>query len=218
MYHSLRITPTFIKDFDEIIKHIRNWYKLPENFRTPCIVVKEVEANEHYHILIKTEIPITTIRSKIKKMDTENNKSYCLKKQKEDDANLDKAYRYLYKGKDANTLPDVIHTFHSKKAIQQYHKRYWDIHQEVVENSTMTNIQKAYKYMALTYQHKLTTLTDAQIAAEITYNKVSKGLPPLPTHTLRSYIQFIRFKAEEEFGGEDLKKSILQYFTDQFTM
>ncbi len=218
MYHSLRITPAFINGFKDILYHVAKWYNLPKDFHSFCIIVKEVEANEHYHILIRTEIPITTIRSKIKKLDRENNKSYCLKKQKEDDANLDKAFRYHYKGKDANTLPEIIKTPHTQQEIIDYHKRYWLIHQEVVENSTMTNIQKAYKYMSLTFQHKLLDLTDAQIAAEITYNKVSKGLPPLPNHTLRSYIQFIRFQAETEFAGQDLKKSILDYFNEQFTI
>lgn len=220
MYHSLRITPSFIEGTHNdlpfnLIAQLKNWYLEPDLKDT--IIVEECESNIHYHILIKTEIPITTIRSRIKKnVKCSTNKYYCLKKQKEDISNLDKAYRYLYKGANANTLPNVIKTYHNQEEITDYHKRYWLIHGELIENESLSNVEKAYKYLALTYQSNLTKLTDAELATEITYNKVSKGQPPLPFHTLTTYIQFIRFKAETEFSGEDLKKSILDYFTEKF--
>lgn len=214
MYHSLRITPHFIEGSFNLIDNLKIWYKNENLIDT--IIVEECESNIHYHILIKTEIPITTIRSRIKKVDNTTNKYYCLKKQKEDISNLDKAYRYLYKGANANTLPNVIKTYHNQEEITDYHKRYWLIHGELIENDSLSNVEKAYKYLALTYQSNLTKLTDAELATEITFNKVSKGQPPLPFHTLQTYIQFIRFKAETEFSGEDLKKSILDYFNEKF--
>lgn len=213
MYHSLRITPHFIKSPFSIQTSLIEWYKNSKLENT--IIVEEVESNTHYHIVIKTECPITTIRSRIKKLDYTTNKYYCLKKQKEDEENLDKAYRYLYKGKDAKTLPKVLKTYHTEEEIIDYHKRYWLIHEEIKENECLSNVEKVYKYLSLTYQSSLLTKTNAEIATEITYNKVSKGQPPLPFHTLQTYIQFVRFKAEEEFGGEDLKKSILEYFKDK---
>jgi len=206
--HKFRFTPKFINDYDATPEEIlQKMYGLDQ---AKVIVVEETAANEHYHCLITTTTNITSARSRFKKSYEPDKDNYYLKIQKPEEAELDKAYRYLYKGKDANTLPIIVESFHTESEIAEYHRRYWEIYSKTTDNTS--NVEKCYQYLLATYGDQLITMDRPTIATQITLSRFHKQKPPLPRHTLITFLEYIEFKIDTELKNQQLESTILSYF------
>lgn len=211
MIHSFRYTPKFLNN--PTIAPRALLYELYHHNQENLIVVKEIASNEHYHCLITTTIPIQTIRSRLKVKYEPHKDNYYLKKQKPEEEELEKAYRYLYKGENSMTLPVVPISFHTKEQIEEYHKQYWEIFEKLKD--TTTNVEKCYQYLKSTFQDQLPSMSRPMLATEITLSRMRKQKPPMPRHSLITFLEYIEFRIDEEYGGQDLQQSILHYFTNQ---
>lgn len=204
MYFSLRITPELFIDafhLEDIVPEAQH-----------IIMVEEMASHLHYHILFYTDRPITTIRSRVNKLRHQPG-AYCLKKQKDEIPELNKAYRYLYKGKDSKTEAIIRTSFHSQESIATFHKQYWKIHQELIEENSTTTVEKAWLYFKLNYtKDDLADLSARSIRSQIQYNRIKKNKTPLPSHTLDTYIMYILVKRTEYIEEVPLKDTIDKWY------
>lgn len=209
--HSLRFTPKFFIDPEEFKKRPISFIeKLYENNKWNLIIVEEVASNVHYHCLITTTISINTIRSRIKKY-ISSKSNYCLKNQKQEEEELEKAYRYVYKGENINQLPKTHQSFHTLEEIKEFHDKYWELNEKLKD--TTTNVEKCYQYLKSTFGDKLPSMSRPMIATEITLSRMRKQKPPMPRHSLITFLEYIEFRIKEEYSGQDPYKTILDYFT-----
>ena len=227
LIHSFRWTPKFLTECPTInIGNMDIHYDKPQDI-TPedllhqlyqknqenVIVVEERAANLHYHCLITSTIPLQTIRSRFIVGFKPHKDNYYLKKQKDSEEELQKAYRYHYKGENSMTMPIINQSFHTEEEIKKFHDEYWEIYEKLKDHTT--NVEKCYQYLKATYGQKLLTMKPATIATEITISRMSKQKAPMPRHSLNTFIEYIQFRASEEFTTNDSYRTILQYFENQ---
>lgn len=206
--HSFRFTPKFINDFDATPEEILQ--QLYGENQENVIVVEETAANTHYHILLTTTINIGTIRSRFRKAYEPEKDNYYLKLQKESEEELNKAYRYLYKGENSKTLPIIVQTYHTEEEIKAYHQLYWEIYEKITD--TTSNVEKCYQYLKATFGEKLITMTRPMIATEITLSRMNKQKPPMPRHSLITFLEYIEFRIKSDMSHQCLQTTILDYF------
>jgi len=215
MYFSLRITP-------ELFIDVPKTSDFPELqiLSDKIIVVEEDASHKHYHLSFFLDIPITTLRSKIQKSYKSKPHAYCLKKQKDSETELNKCYRYLYKGQAKGQLPKVHKTFHTEIEILNFHNQYWDIHAALIEEESTTVVEKAWLYFQLNYtKHDLEELTDRQIKSQIQFNRISKNKPPLPAYTLDATVMYILVKRSVYLDSTTtLKETLDRWYHTSLTL
>jgi len=218
--HSLRITPAFIEEekYKSPTYFLSTILKVRPDFYSHSTIIVEEDGEQnnqrHYHILFQSELKQSTIRSRIKKIKHTNTKYYCLKKQATDSESLDKSFRYHYKAKDEKTNPKIIASPHSEKEIEIFQKRYYEIHNLLIQNKSLTIPEKTYQYLKITKGTDLPKMSRREIAVEITFNRVQKGKPPYMHHQLVQLLDYIEFQIATDIQGEDLRKTIQDYFQD----
>jgi len=212
-YYSLRITPAFIEEPQEIISYVN---MITKKDYQDLIIVSEEASHQHYHILFRTTIHINTLRNRIKNKtgDIISKEFYCLKKQLNSIDELRKAWRYLYKGKSKADLPQVIQTFHTPDIVKEYHEQYWEIHQQLLETDSNSTVEKAWLYYKTTFtpternKHSV-----GHIAAHLQYNRIRAMRPPYPKYTLNTYIEYIQVKNYED-RGYNLQQILMTQYID----
>jgi hypothetical protein len=213
-YYSLRITPDYIEEPQEIISYVK---LITKGSAQDLIIVEEEASHKHYHILFRTHIHVNTLRNRIKNKtgDVLSKDFYCLKKQISTDDELRKAWRYLYKGKSKSELPIIIESHHSIPISTEYHEQYWEIHQQLLETDSNSTVEKAWLYYKATFpiqQRKKNTF--GHIAAHLQYNRIKTQRPPYPNYTLQTYIEYILVKQKED-QGEELQQILMDRYIDK---
>lgn len=205
MGYSFRVTG----DFDDQMKTLEN-----------AFIVKEFsdKEKEHYHGLVEVNVTRQTVLNWLKAAlgdkFQKGNKFYSIKTTDDTEA----ARRYLSKGKDVDTLPNVIVNGIGFNPTD-YHKQYWDINTSLKtkkkkDNRTAKQMFKDYYNDCITNNIiSVTEIEPKRICDAYLAWLRDMDLEPTPSSSARAMIMGLYIKHAPSRGADqyDLKQEFYRY-------